>query len=141
VHLAVSSGSALMTRLILQHGGDPEYTLHGGYTNPSWGWIKATPLDLAARVRLDKPVVATKPQPIEPAKPKGDPNELTDTKHHTQGLNQVFGPGAGGGGQHGEGVGFFDEIALFALVVQHADRDVAQVAVEHKHEGFGSAGF
>lgn len=42
IQLAVMSGSTTMTRLMIEKGGDLNYTLHAGYTNSSWGWVKAS---------------------------------------------------------------------------------------------------
>lgn len=45
--LSVNAGYALMTRLLIQHGARVDETLMAAYTSPDWGWIEATPLDLA----------------------------------------------------------------------------------------------
>lgn len=42
IQLAVMSGSVAMTRLMIEKGGNLDYTLHSGYTNSSWGWVKAS---------------------------------------------------------------------------------------------------
>ncbi|HMY70123.1 MAG TPA: ankyrin repeat domain-containing protein, partial [Leptospiraceae bacterium] len=47
IQLAVMSGSATMTRLMIEKGGDLKYTLHGGYTDISWGWLKASLTDIS----------------------------------------------------------------------------------------------
>lgn len=50
IRLAVNLGSPLMLRLMIQHGGKLDYTLHNGYTSPGWGWIKR---DLIETAELD----------------------------------------------------------------------------------------